>query len=64
MHGMTNSGRLFADELIEWLLEADYIQSHFQMSIYYKYLPDVSKIVLSSYVDECVYWYKNNDIGK
>ena len=27
MYGMTNSGKLFADELIEWLLEAGFIQS-------------------------------------
>ena len=34
------------------------------MSIYYKYAPYVSKIVVLSYVDDCVYWYKNEDIGK
>ena len=40
MYGMTNSGKFFADELIEWLLEAVFIQSQCQMSIYYKYAPD------------------------
>ena len=34
------------------------------MSIYYKYAPDGSKIVVLSYVDNCVYWYTNEDIGK
>ena len=34
------------------------------MSIYYKYAPDGSKIVVLSYVDDCVYRYKNEDIGK
>ena len=34
------------------------------MSIYYKYAPDRSKIVVLSYVDDCVYWYTNEDIGK
>ena len=34
------------------------------MSIYYKYAPDESKIVVLSYVDDCVYWYTNEDIGK
>ena len=43
MDGMTNSGKLFDDELTEWLLEADFIQSQCQMSIYYKYAPDGSK---------------------
>ena len=34
------------------------------MSIYYKYAPDGSKIVVLSYVDDCVYWYKNEFLGK
>ena len=34
------------------------------MSIYYKYAPDGSKIVVLSYVDDCAYWYTNEDIGK
>ena len=42
MYGMTNSGKLFADELTEWLLEAGFIQYQCQMSIYYKYAPDGS----------------------
>ena len=61
---MTNSGQLFSDELTEWLLEEGFIQSQCQVSIYYKYAPDGSKIVVLSYVDDCVYWYKNEDPGK
>ena len=61
IYGITNSGKLFADELIEWLLEAGFIQSKFQMSIYYKYAPDGSNIVVLSYVYDCVYWYTNED---
>ena len=34
------------------------------MSIYYKYAPDGSKIVVLSCVDDCVYWYTNEDLGK
>ena len=64
MYGMTNSGKLFADELTEWLLEAGFIQSQFQMSIYYNYAPDGSKIVVLFYVDDCVYWYTDEDLGK
>ena len=45
MYGMTNSGKLFADELTEWLTEAGFIQSQCQMYIYYRYAPDGSKIV-------------------
>ena len=40
MYGMTNSGKLFAGEFIEWLLEAGFIQSQCQMYIYYRYAPD------------------------
>ena len=50
--------------LKEWLLEAGFIQSQFQMYMYYKYAPDGSKIVVLSYVDDCVYWYTNEDLGK
>ena len=45
MYGMTNSGNLFADELIEWLLEAGFIQFQCQMSMYYKYAPEGSKLL-------------------
>ena len=61
---MTNSRKLFANKLTEWLLEAGFIQSQFQISIYHKYAPDGSKIVVLSYVDDCVYWYKNEDLEK
>ena len=43
---------------------AVFIQSQFQMSIYYKYAPDGSEIVVLYYVDDCVYWYTNEDLGK
>ena len=33
------------------------------MSIYYKYAPDGYKIVVLSYVYDCVYWYTNEDLG-
>ena len=58
---MTNSKKLFADELTQWLLEAGFIHSQCQMSIYCKYVPDGYKIVVLSYVDDCVNWYKNQD---
>ena len=64
MYGITKSGKLFADELTEWLIEEGFMQSQCQMSIYYKYAPDGSKIVVLSYVDYCVYWYTNEDLGK
>ena len=44
MYGMTNYGKLFADKLTEWLLEAGFIKSQCQMYIYYKYAPDGKKL--------------------
>ena len=34
MYGTTILGKLFADELTEWLLETGFIQSECHMSIY------------------------------
>ena len=44
MYCMTNSGKLFDDELTECLLESGFIKSQCQMSIYYKYAPDGKKM--------------------
>ena len=57
MYAMTESWKLFDDELTEWLLEAVFILYQCQMSIYYKYAPYGTKIVVLSYVYDCVYWY-------
>ena len=48
MYGMTNSDKLFADDLTEWLIKEGFLQSQCQISIYYKYAPDGSKIVVLS----------------
>ena len=64
MDGMNITGKLFADELTEWSIEAGFIQSQCQMSIYYQYAPDGEKIAVSSYVDYYVYWYISETIGK
>ena len=64
MYGMTNYGKLFADELTEWLLEAGFIQYQCHMSIYYKYAPYGTKIVFLSQVDDCVCFYTYETLGK
>ena len=61
---MNNYGKLFVDELTEWLLEVGFIQSQCQISIFYKYAPDESNIVVLSYFDDCVYWYTSEAFGK
>ena len=34
------------------------------MSIYYKYAPDGTQIVVLYYVYDCAYWYTSKDLGK
>ena len=64
IYGMTNSGDLFADELTYWLLEEVFIQSQFQISIYYKCVPDGTKIFILSYIGDCLYRYTSEALGK
>ena len=61
---MTNSGKLFDYQLKEWLLETGFIQYECQMSIYYKYAPDGKNVLVLYYVDDCVYWYTSEALGK
>ena len=64
MYGMTNSGKLFDDELKYWLInEAGFKKCKCHMSIYYKYAPYGTKIVVLYYVDDCVYWYTSESLG-
>ena len=53
---MNNSIKLLADELTDWIIyEAGFNQTKFQIYLYYNYAPDGSKLVVLSYVDDCVY---------
>ena len=62
---MTNSGKLFAYELINWLMNVSgFKKSQCQISIYYKHALDGSKLVVLSYVDDCVFCYKSAELGK
>ena len=55
---MTNYGNLFSDELTNWLMDkSGFNQSKCQISIYYKYSPDGSRLVVLSYVGDCVCFY-------
>ena len=65
MYRMANYGKVFSDELNNWLIdEAGLKQSKLQMSVYYKYSPDGSKLVVLSHVDDCVYSYISDELGK
>ena len=62
MYGMTNSGKLLADELTNLLIyESGSNQSKCKISVYYRYAPDGSKLVFQSRVDECVFWYTSEE---
>ena len=55
---MTNYGKLFSDELNNRLIdESGFKQSCYQISIYHKYTPYGSKLVVLSYFYDCLYWY-------
>ena len=56
MYGMTNSSNLFADEITNWIIdEVGLNHSKFKIPVYYKYAPDGSRLVVLSYVDDCVH---------
>ena len=58
MYGMTNSGNLFADELIEWLNnEEGFTQLKCQMFEYYMHALNGTHIVVLYYAEDCVYCY-------
>ena len=58
MYGMNNYINIFYNERTNFFIdEAGLSQSKYQMSIYYKYAPDGSKLVVLFYVDDCVYFY-------
>ena len=65
MCGMINSRNLVSDKLTNWLIdEAGFKNPQCKMSVYYKYAPDGSKLVVLSYVDDCIYWYTSEELGK
>ena len=53
MYGMTNSGKVFANELTDLLInEEGFNKSQCQIFVYYKYTPDGKNIVVFCYVDD------------
>ena len=62
---MTSFGKLFADEITNWLIDKSGLnQSICQMYVYYNYATDGSKLVVLSYGDDLLYWYTSEEIGK
>ena len=58
MYGMNNTGNLYFDELTNFLIyESSFLHSECQMSIYYNYAPDGSKLVVLYYFDDYLYCY-------
>ena len=57
MYGMNNDGKLFYNELNNWLIDQGGLKhSQYKMSIYYNCTPDESQLIALSYVDDCVYF--------
>ena len=58
MYVMNNYGGLFYYKITNCLIDEEgFKQSKCKSSVYYKYAPYGSKLVVSYYVDDCVYWY-------
>ena len=58
MYDMNHYVKLFSYELNNRLIyESGFKCSRCKMSIYYKYAPDGSKLVVLSFVEDSVYWY-------
>ena len=65
MYGMTDSGKIFANELTNCMIYvAGFKQSQCKIYIYYKYAPDGSNLCVLSYVDDCVFCYIYEELGK
>ena len=63
MYGTNNYVKVFDDEITNWLIyEAGFNHSKCQMYVYYKYATDVSKLVVLSYVYDCLYWYTYQEL--
>ena len=56
---MNNYGNILADERTKFLIdESGFNHSTCKLYVYYKYVTDGYKLVVLSYFDDCVYWYK------
>ena len=65
MYGINNPVKIFGDELINCLIDVvGFNYPKYQMSIYYKYSLDGSKLVLLYYIGDCVYLYTYEELGK
>ena len=65
MYGMTYSGKSFSYELTNWLIDEGFFnQSKSKISIYYKYAPYGFGLVLLYCVDDWLYWYTYEELGK
>ena len=62
---MNDTEKRFADELTNWLMNVvGFKESQFKMSIHYKFAKYGSKLVALNYVDDCVFWYTSEELGK
>ena len=62
---MTNDGNLFVDKITNWIIyEAGFKHSKCQIYTYYKYTKYRSRLVVLSYFNDFIYWYKSEELGQ
>ena len=62
---MNNSRKLFADEITNWLIYVEGFKNHNDKYPYTtSFLPDESNLMVLSYLDDCVFWYTSEELGK
>ena len=65
MYVMNNYLNSFSGEFTNWIIdEAGFERSQCQISIYYNFAPYRCRLVVLSYVDDYVYWYISEELGK
>ena len=65
IYGMIHYIIFFSEEINNWLIDVEgFKQWQCKISIYYKYAPYGSKLVVLTYVDDCVFRYTSKEVGK
>ena len=62
---MTKSVKLFSKEFTNWIMNiSGFKKSQYQMSIYHRYAPNGPTLVVLSHVDDFLFRYTSEELGK
>ena len=64
IYEMTNAETFLYEITNRMIYELGFKQFKYQMCVHHKYAQDGSKLVVLSYVHDCVYWYTSEELGK